>query len=160
MGNDFVEQMQNVTKELITDILADRNLLGQQMLEIRSCLSHQCKNGGSCHATDNLCVCAKGFVGDHCENCTGGFEVKGNACVPDGKKYLAMNAYQGSMYVIGTETKNWNDARDACKKLNGDLVATETKAEYSHVYDENKRVSSGPHWYGATGQVSCQGSVE
>lgn len=152
MSNDFVKKMQNVTKEIITDILADRNILGQQMVEVRSCLSHQCKHGGTCHATADLCVCPKRSYGKHCEHCVEGFAGKGNACVPDGKKYLAMKAYQGSQYVIGTEKKNWNDARDACKKLNGDLVATETAAEYSHVFDENKKLGGGIHWYGASGQ--------
>jgi hypothetical protein len=152
MDVQFEGQMNNVTKELLSDILAVHNDLGDTMTEIRSCLSNPCANGGTCHATADVCLCAGGFGGDHCEKCAPGFDKKGDACLPDGKKFKALKPYQGSQYVIGTESKNWKDARDACKKVNADLVSTETTGEWDHIFDEIKRVDGAKdHWLGGSG---------
>lgn len=73
--------------------------------------------------------------------------------IPDGKNYKALKDYEGSHYALGTIWKTWEDARDACKKINGDLVATETTEEWSHIFDELKRVDAGrPHWLGGSGK--------
>lgn len=61
-----------------------------------------------------------------------------DAFIPDGQTYLALEDYKGSHYAIGTEKKNWADAREACKKIKGDLVAMESTGETDHIHIELK----------------------
>lgn len=153
MEDEFVDEMKNFTKELLKDLVDSPELWLEKVTEIRSCLTHPCQNEGICHLEDDVCLCQPGFAGPHCEKCSTGFTKKDETCVPDGTNYLAMKPYQGSQYLIGTKTNTWYDARNACKKLNGDLAAAETTAEWSHIWDEINRVDrTQNHWIGASGQ--------
>jgi hypothetical protein len=64
MGEEFGTKMRNITKEILTDVLTGPKEWIENVNEVRSCLTHTCKNGGTCHQTADVCLCAGGYTGE------------------------------------------------------------------------------------------------
>jgi len=93
--------MQNITKELPTDILFDHNIFGEKMTEICTCLSHPCQNEGTCISMVGACQHPGGAAGPHFENGSTEIVERNESCITDDQKCVAMEP-DGSYYVIGT----------------------------------------------------------
>lgn len=159
--DEMKNEMQTVEKELN---FMKRNFSAElenvkSMIRIDPCKLHPCEYGGRCVNLKGVnmykCICKKSQRGHRCQYCAHGFLRVGTYCVFREHSFShRLKAFGNSYYIIGKEKKTFEDARETCHNIGGDLASLETNEEWEHVYDLLlKHDKHSMHWLGATGDA-------
>jgi hypothetical protein len=94
-----------------------------------TCLDSSCNGHGSCSATatETVCACDEGYLGDNCTECAAGFEEAGGLCEPVVCGGLHCGAFGACSEASGSPTCECNSAMtgascDQCAAPAGRLV--------------------------------------